>query len=300
MNKSVLVFLAILLLLLHSQTGARENPFVSGKSQSKRIELPAFASKAFGKIMIWQQKLNSRLSEQVRLLRKEKTWQTLWPLITACFLYGVVHAAGPGHGKVVVFSYFISKRSSIRKGFLLGNLISVFHAISGIVIVIMIYYVLKTAYMASFESISLKISAISYILIILMGFGLLIGNLLGLKRGADNLNDIGETRRLWDRKGILPMALAVGMVPCPGVVIVMLFALSFNLLTVGIIMSFIMALGMAATISLAGILSIMGQEGLLKGLSRNERAQHLVQKGLGIFGALLIMGFGTLLLINVL
>jgi len=76
----------------------------------------------------------------------------------------------------------------------------------------------------------------------------------------------------------------------------MLFALSFDLLVIGLTMSLIMALGMAATISLAGLLSILGQEGLLKAFSRRERAQHLIQKGLTIFGSVLIIGFGGILL----
>ena len=84
--------------------------------------------------------------------------------------------------------------------------------------------------------------------------------------------------------------MAVGIVPCPGVVIIMLFALSFNLLATGLMMSLIMALGMAATLSIAGLLSILGQEGLLKGLAGKERAQHLIQAGLTIFGSILIMG----------
>lgn len=290
----------ILLLSLHFQAEARENPFVSGKAQSKQIELPAFATKAIATIMIWQQKLNTRLSEQVRLLRTDKSWNTLWPLITVCFLYGVVHAAGPGHGKVVVFSYFVSKRANIRKGFLLGNLISLFHAVSGIVIVFIIYSVIKSTYMASFDAISRQISTISFLLIILIGTVLLISNILSFKKTAVHSHDSAENHIHSGNKGILPTALAVGMVPCPGVVIVMLFAMSFNLLIVGLIMSFVMALGMAVTISLAGALSIIGQEGLLKGLSGNQKAQALVQKGLSVFGSLLIIAFGTLLLLNVL
>ena len=64
-----------------------------------------------------------------------------------------------------------------------------------------------------------------------------------------------------DNKCVIPLALAVGMVPCPGIVIIMLFALSFDLLWTGIMISFIMALGMAAAISFAGLLSIFGHEG---------------------------------------
>jgi hypothetical protein len=40
----------------------------------------------------------------------------------------------------------------------------------------------------------------------------------------------------------------------------------------------------------------LGQEGLLKALSGNERARRLVQEVLTIFGSLLVIGLGTLLL----
>jgi ABC-type nickel/cobalt efflux system permease component RcnA len=101
-------------------------------------------------------------------------------------------------------------------------------------------------------------------------------------------------------KSVLPLALAVGMVPCPGVVIIMLFALSFNLLTIGLAMSLLMALGMATTITLAGLVSILGRKGLLKGLARKERAQNLIQKGLSVFGSLLIVSLGSILLVGLL
>jgi len=61
-----------------------------------------------------------------------------------------------------------------------------------------------------------------------------------------------------------------------------------------------MALGMAVTISIAGLMSILGQEGLLKSFSRNQKAQNLIQKGLTVFGSLLIIGFGSILLIGTL
>ena len=61
-------------------------------------------------------------------------------------------------------------------------------------------------------------------------------------------------------------------------------------------MSFAMAVGMAATISLAGLLSILGQEGVLKGFSKKARAQNLIRKGFTILGSLLMIGFGAVLL----
>jgi ABC-type nickel/cobalt efflux system permease component RcnA len=57
-----------------------------------------------------------------------------------------------------------------------------------------------------------------------------------------------------------------------------------------------MALGMAVSISVAGLLSILGQESLLKGFSGKGKAQRLIQNGLKILGSLLMIGFGCVLL----
>ena len=276
------------------------NPFISKKAPQKEIRLPTVASKVFAKIMFWQQKLNNELTRLVKQLKTDRSWKAFWPLIAVSFFYGVVHAAGPGHGKVVVFSYFISRRSSIKKGLFLGNLISLFHALSGVVIVLTLYFIIKTAYLASFEALSQKIKLVSYSLVVAIGLALLLSSIFNMPNRGSHDPEEDTSGTLPDRKGVLPLALAVGMVPCPGVVIIMLFALSFDLLVIGLLMSLIMALGMATTISSAGLVSILGQEGLLKGFSRKERAQHLVQKILTVFGSLLIIGFGGILLIGAL
>jgi nickel/cobalt exporter len=298
MNKVLAIIFSFLLLWLPFQIEARDNPFISKKAPQKEVRLPTVASKVLAKIAVWQQKLNTKLTEQVKRLQTDSSWEALWPLIVVAFFYGIVHAAGPGHGKVVVFSYFMSQRSTIRKSIFLGNLISFCHAVSGVIIVLALYFVIKAAYLSSFEAISQKIKLASYSLVVGIGLVLFFKSLFNIKKKPPSPPERDNPTRFSDHKGLLPLALAVGMVPCPGVVIIMLFALSFNLLAAGLMMSFIMALGMAATISFAGLLSILGQEGLLRGLSRKEKAQHVVQEGLTLFGSLLISGFGAVLLIG--
>jgi len=300
MNKIVAIIFTAMLLLYPFQGEARDNPFVSKKTPKREVKLPTFASRGFTKIALWQHQLNKKLTEQVKRLKANRNWETLLPLILISFLYGIIHAAGPGHGKVVVFSYFFSRRSSIKKGLLLGNLISLFHAVSGVTIVLMLYFFIKAAYLSSFEAISQKIKLVSYSLIVMIGLALLINSIFSIKNNSSRFLKADASDTPPDGKGILPLALAIGVVPCPGVVIIMLFALSFNLLFTGLMMSLIMALGMAVTISIAGLMSILGQEGLLKSFSRNQKTQNLIQKGLTVFGSLLIIGFGGILLIGTL
>jgi nickel/cobalt exporter len=296
MNKSLIIVIFILSFTT-VPAEARDNPFIASQHEEERIKLPPIVSSVLAKIMVWQHQLNTKLTEQIKKIKDEKTWNTLLPLIFISFFYGVLHAAGPGHGKVVVFSYFISRKANVRKGIFLGNLISLFHAVSGIVIVLILYFVIKTAYLSPFETISHKIKLVSYGLIVLIGLLLLLNSMFNITaRLNSNAGRNESPEESSNSKDILPIALAVGMVPCPGVVIIMLFALSFNLLIIGLAMSFIMALGMATTITLTGIISIFGREGMLKGFARRERSRRLFQKGLTIFGSLLIILLGGMLL----
>lgn len=293
------VIILILMFLFSSVLiEARDNPFVNKKPEKEEIiKLPSVASGVIGKIMLWQQQLNKKLTAQVKRIKDERSLTALLPLIVISFLYGVLHAAGPGHGKVVVFSYFISRKAKIKKGIVLGNMISLFHAVSGIIIVLALYFIIKVSYLSSFESISQKIKIISYGMILAIGIIMFINSFFNLTNrlfpGPGNQETHNDSEM---NRSVLPLALAVGIVPCPGVVIIMLFALSFNLLAVGLAMSLLMAAGMAITITLAGIISILGRKGMLKGLTRKEKTRDLFQKGLTAFGSLLIILFGGTLL----
>ena len=48
------------------------------------------------------------------------------------FLYGVLHTLGPGHGKVVVVSYFVSRDARLWRGVLMGVQIAVTHVLSAV------------------------------------------------------------------------------------------------------------------------------------------------------------------------
>ncbi len=53
-------------------------------------------------------------------------------LMFIAFLYGVLHAAGPGHGKAVISSYVLSNEETVRRGIALSFLAALFQALSAI------------------------------------------------------------------------------------------------------------------------------------------------------------------------
>jgi nickel/cobalt exporter len=61
----------------------------------------------------------------VNIEKGEDKW-ALFFLLIASFLYGVLHALGPGHGKALAFSYFSSQKSSYFQAFGLFHLATAF------------------------------------------------------------------------------------------------------------------------------------------------------------------------------
>ena len=65
-----------------------------------------------------QQEFYRALSGALRAMKTDP-WQ-LWWLVGVSFLYGVFHAAGPGHGKAVISAYMIANETELRRGVLIS------------------------------------------------------------------------------------------------------------------------------------------------------------------------------------
>jgi len=94
----------------------------------------------------------------------------------------------------------------------------------------------------------------------------------------------------------LAMALTVGMVPCPGVVLVMLFCLSLNLIGLGLLLAFSVSLGMAVTISAVGVATLAGKSLALGALESRRSLAETIERILETAAALIIMTLGLVFL----
>ncbi|MCD6224575.1 MAG: hypothetical protein J7K32_03455, partial [Deltaproteobacteria bacterium] len=169
----------------------------------------------------------------------------LFFLIMAAFIYGVIHAAGPGHGKAIALSYVLSQRPSYIHGILFGNFIALFHGVSGIVFVLFIRLVLNTSITNNLDHVTRITQISSYSIIACLGLGIFIHSLYKLiKNNAEKQHHFDNKQT---RQYLNPFlsAFVVGCIPCPGVVMVMLFALSMDLIGLGIILGITISIGMA-------------------------------------------------------
>jgi len=80
----------------------------------------------------------------------------------------------------------------------------------------------------SVKDFSASIQVVSFGLIALLGLGILIKNGWTIRTRIKARSVQAPSRREEKTRGLLPWAMAVGLVPCPGVVMVMLFCLSMG------------------------------------------------------------------------
>jgi nickel/cobalt transporter (NicO) family protein len=66
-----------------------------------------------------------------------------WLLIGLSFAYGVLHAAGPGHGKAVISSYMLANEVTLRRGIVLSFISAFLQALSALVIIGLAFLVLR-------------------------------------------------------------------------------------------------------------------------------------------------------------
>ena len=97
------------------------------------------------------------------------------------------------------------------------------------------------------------------------------------------------------RRGLAAI-IAVGLRPCSGAILVLVFALAQGLFWAGIASTFVMGLGTAITVAMIATFAV-GAKGLAKRVTMHRAGTGvLVMRGIEAGAALLVLGFGLALL----
>ena len=150
----------------------------------------AAASGPIGRAWVWieEQRLyfNRAMSTAVRSLRTEPFGAALLSLLGICFAYGVLHAAGPGHGKGVISAYALANNETVKRGIILSFMSALFQALSAIVIFLVLTLIFS-ARKTDFDKVESWLESASWALIAGIGAWLLwsrVAAVMGWRSGA--------------------------------------------------------------------------------------------------------------------
>jgi nickel/cobalt transporter (NicO) family protein len=134
--------LAAALLLLHPAlcSAASTGPFGAGLPDGDGVPGAALFPRLVGWLISMQLYFNQHITAAVRAIRHDGS--AIWTLLALSFAYGVVHAAGPGHGKAVVSSYLLATRQTLRNGITLAFVASLAQAAGAIALILVASLVL--------------------------------------------------------------------------------------------------------------------------------------------------------------
>ena len=131
---------------------------------------------AFGGIFGWvlrtQQSLQRDLATGVKNLKSEHVMAAAAVLVLASFIYGVVHAVGPGHGKMVISSYVVANEQTVRRGVIISFIAAALQALTAVALVGILAFALNASGL-QINAWSNQLETVSYALIALVGAWLL-------------------------------------------------------------------------------------------------------------------------------
>jgi nickel/cobalt transporter (NicO) family protein len=145
---------------------ASTGPFGVGLPEGGSMPGAAFFPRLFNLFISVQIYFNQHMTAAVRAMRHDS--HAAWTLLGLSFLYGVVHAAGPGHGKAVVSSYLLATRQSLRNGIVLAFVASLAQAGGAIALILVASMVLHMT-SVSMTWASFYFEIVSDVLIVTLG-----------------------------------------------------------------------------------------------------------------------------------
>ncbi len=280
--------LAALTLILFSvpRNDICANPFLSSDNNKPAYAPPPVYGSGINYFVTMQFEYREKVAQYLRGIKDSGTASFLLMFIAVSFLYGLFHAAGPGHRKTVVFSLFLSRHARWFEPACAGFLSSSVHAGTSIAVIFLLYIIQESVVsLSDSENIYALMEGVTFIILAVMSL-LLIVNAVSrlLKRGGDS--SAVKTH------GLYTLVVVSSLVPCPGAAMLMLLSLYAGILWAGIAGVLAMSAGMGVVISLSGYLAYTGRSGLF---FRFKKREHTL---ITVSALLEILSFGIILLFS--
>ena len=271
-------------------TGILRNPIATGAVAAVivgltavvlLVDLPAAWQKTVIFAIQMQRELHRDLAAAMRAVEQAGP-SAHWTLISLGFLYGLFHAVGPGHGKVVISTYLATHESRLGRGLMLSFLSSLMQGVTAIAVVGVTALVLDRSLRDS-QGTGIALEILSYGLVGLIGLFLMWRSGRQMIRTRRPSGDHDEHHDHHHHEGcghshgpsaedlakpltsreIAVMILSVGIRPCSGAIIVLILAFATGLIWAGIAAVAAMSIGTGLAVAGLAALSVYARKSAL-------------------------------------
>ena len=274
-------------------------------------------------IRLQQRNFSELLGQGVRALGDDIGFDSILHLVWICFLYGVFHALGPGHGKAVIASYTLTTDTKVLPAVLLSMASSFVQGLTAIIIVGTCYFLLETSVRSTSLAIEDVMEPLSYGAVSIVGLVLIWRGIRGdahagcghdhsvdgagghhsccghkvLDENTPESTSVGAKK---SRRDLIAIILAVGIRPCTGALLVLILAFVLGHWAGGLAAVLAMSFGTGITVSLLAI----GARGIRFPLMKimDEIGVHVGYFGryVSLLGGIVIVMIGLFLLADTL
>lgn len=252
-----------------------------------------------------QREAQNALATALRALRAGEAGAWL-SLMTVCAAYGFFHAAGPGHGKLVIGGYGAAERVSLRFLTVLALASSLAQAGTAILLVAVGASIFGLGREAMTQTAEAILAPASYAAIAFVGCWLTLRGVRKLMvkphhhdhdhdhhhhdhscghAHGPSIEDVAGIQSWRDAVGVVA---AVAVRPCTGAVFLLILCFGFGIPLAGIAGALVMGLGTAGLTILVAIAAVSMRETVLAPLQGTTaaRAMAAIEIGAGLFVAL--------------
>lgn len=278
-------------------------------------------------IFLEQQALHRELAGAVREVGADGAgFAAAWGLVAISFLYGVFHAAGPGHGKAILTTYLLAEGTERRRGLMLAFASSM---AQGAVAAIAVYGLIYLAGLLPRDArgaMSWSERA-SFLLVMALGLWVLFRALRSLRQsghvhhpehahhhhhhhhdhdhhhGQDGAccdhahgPDLQDIRKAGSLRGAVTVILSIGLRPCTGAMLVLILAQAAGIAWAGLLSVFAMSFGTALAIAGLAWATVSARDWVIKLPSGSLGVGLKLGAIAGVAGGIVLVALGANLL----
>lgn len=197
-----------------------------------------------------QSEFNKDAAVKIKLLRDSYSTELFQALLASSFLYGAIHAIGPGHGKSIITGWILSQRRHLKDIAFVAIGATFLHAFSAVAIVASIFYLVGKYLPGTMGTMYLWLNVTSGVILAITGLQLFAENYKHYSKQPSTTktpsNDLQSVHPAW-------ITLSIGIVPCPLATAMFIYCLTTNMIVNGLLLVAAFALGMGLTLFLVAM-----------------------------------------------